>query len=488
MTRFVPLLLVAACAPDLPPAAHESCAPTAQPPDDDAPFVVRTLPDADTAAVPPIVRLRVVGATDPEAFVLVAGDVGAAHLGQLARDDVSMALSERIVETVRYLDTDGVVLAPVARLSPGSYAVASGDPKGAFSFEVVDDGRGLDFVFPPGGGYGESLFGVWCGHTALAGDVVAASLTPTARPVEVGLGLSDAGDGPGCITLRAPRHDGEELSPLGVDVGAETLWLTPQLLSPQLSPSPPSTECPEGLRSVGPGCLSVEDDRIHLFPRDAWHLWAIAADDLPLGAPLAPPGWVTTSSRFVRRGLVPNTSHQLRVVWIDDGGRRDEAQLSVITAPASEHLVITEVMANPVGLEPEQEWVELYNDGLAPADLSRYRLVDPAGGAALPAVTVPPGRYALVVAEGYDPASFYDPHPAPDTILVTVEEIATHGLANGGEPLALERDDGRVVSRFPPLPKPKAGESVERRTPETDVADPEGFHRNPSPTPGASPP
>lgn len=488
MTRFVPFLLVAACAPDLPPSPHESCAPTAQPPGEEGAFVVRTLPDAAPTEVPPIVRLRVVGARDPEAFVLVAGEVGSAHLGQLARRDVSMALSERIVETVRYLDHDGVVLAPVTRLPSGPYAVASGDPKGAFAFEVVDDGRGLDFVFPPRGGYGESLFGVWCGDAALSGTTTPASLTPTERPVEIGVGLSDTGDGPGCLTLRAPHHDLDELGPLGIDLGGQTHWLAPHVLSREPAPTPTATECPEGLRSVGPGCLRVEDDRLHLYPRDAWHLWLFAVDGVPLGPPLAPPGWVTASSRFVQRGLTPGTSQQLRVTWIDNGGQLERAQFSVTTGPPTEHLVITEVMANPVGLEPEQEWVELYNDGLAPADLSRYRLVDPAGGAPLPAMVLPPGRFALVVSEGYDPTSFYDPHPAPDTILVTVAELATNGLSNGGEPLALERDDGHVVSRFPPLPKPKAGESVERRTPETDVADPEGFSRNPSPTPGASSP
>jgi len=491
MTRFFPVLLAVAtpaCAPELPPASHDGCAPSAETPDEAAPFVVRSLPDAEPSALPPIVRLRVVGAEDTDAFVLIAGDVGSAHLGQLARDDVSMALSRRIVETLSYRDAHGVVLAPLARLPPGPYAVASGDPKGAVSFEVVDDGRGLDFVFPPGGGYGDALFGVWCGDASLVAPVDAASLTPSARPVDARLGLTDHGDGPGCLTLRAAAGVEAELSPLSIDAGQQTHWLAPRLLSAQAEAEPTSSPCPEGLQTVGPGCLLVEDDRLRLLPRDPFHLWVVNADGAPLGAPLAPPGWVKASSRFVRRGLAPNAPHELRVSWTDTSGRVEQASLSVVTEPPSAHLVITEVMANPVGPEPAQEWVELYNDGLAPADLSRYRLVDPAGGAALPAVVVPPGRYAVVVSEGYDPTSFYDPAPAPDTIFVTVAELATNGLSNGGEPLALERDDGRVVSRFPPLPKPKAGESVERRIADVHVTDPEGFRRTDTPSPGAAPP
>ena len=37
------------------------------------------------------------------------------------------------------------------------------------------------------------------------------------------------------------------------------------------------------------------------------------------------------------------------------------------------HVVINEVLANPVGGEPAQEWVELYNDGRAPAVLDPTR-------------------------------------------------------------------------------------------------------------------
>lgn len=479
------LLTLTSCAPALPPAPHDDCGAEEAPTDEDPGFVLRPEPDANLDAVPPIVRLRIITEAAPEAFVLVSGEVGSAHLGQLARDDVSAALEERIVDTLRRRDGDLVVLAPRGRLPPGPYAVASGAPKGSVSFEVVDDGRGLSFVFPPGGHYGASLFGVWCGDEDIDGTLLPPPpLLPTLRTPRAGRGLADGVATEKCIHLTAPAADADELSPLGVDTAEQTWWLDPLALSPGAATPDPAPPCRDEAIAVGPGCIEVADDRLYLQPRDPVHLWSVRTDGIPLGAPLAPPVWVTPETLFTRRGLAPGEAVALDVTWIDAGGTAHSEMRSVTTAAAQPHLVITEVMANPIGPEPQQEWVEIYNDGTAPADLSRYRLADPGGGELMPSVLLPPGRFALVVSEGYDAVSYYDPNPAPDTIIVVVTELARNGLANGGEPLALERDDGRVVSRFPPLPKPRAGQSVERADVDVDPADPGGFHRLEEPTPG----
>lgn len=39
-------------------------------------------------------------------------------------------------------------------------------------------------------------------------------------------------------------------------------------------------------------------------------------------------------------------------------------------------LLLTEFMADPTGVEPDHEWVEVYNPGLTALDLSGYKLGD----------------------------------------------------------------------------------------------------------------
>jgi hypothetical protein len=147
------------------------------------------------------------------------------------------------------------------------------------------------------------------------------------------------------------------------------------------------------------------------------------------------------------------------------------------------HLVLNEVLANPVGPEPAQEWVEIVNDGAAPAELAGYVLVDLGGETLLPAATLQPGRFALIVNETFVENDGYDVPPAPSTQILRVPKLGQGGLANGGEPLLLRAPDGAVASRFPLAPKPKAGMSVSRRDPGEPDARPQAFLVT-TPTPG----
>lgn len=117
-------------------------------------------------------------------------------------------------------------------------------------------------------------------------------------------------------------------------------------------------------------------------------------------------------------------------------------------------LGIAEVLANPLGAEPRQEFVELADPrpGGAPAEWRDLHLADapwPAVAAALasgedppgdaiPEFSLAPGARALIVASGYDPAAGDDPPPAPGTALLRVDaSLAAGGLKNAGEPLTL---------------------------------------------------
>jgi hypothetical protein len=129
-------------------------------------------------------------------------------------------------------------------------------------------------------------------------------------------------------------------------------------------------------------------------------------------------------------------------------------------------VVLNEVLANPVGPEPYQEWVELYNDGQIETSLAGYRILDIGGETVLPDVLLPAGQFGVVVSEKFVEDDEVDVAPPPGALLVRVPALGKSGLSNSGELLRLVDPKGQTISRFPALPKPKAGQSVSRRTPD----------------------
>ena len=110
-------------------------------------------------------------------------------------------------------------------------------------------------------------------------------------------------------------------------------------------------------------------------------------------------------------------------------------------------IAITEVLANPAGPEPQQEYVELRNLGQADVTLGGLRLQDSKGGDDLPAETLGAGAYALVVTASYDPEEGSDPPPRAGTLLVRVDtRLGSDGLSNSGEPVELVQGDAVVSS------------------------------------------
>jgi hypothetical protein len=116
-------------------------------------------------------------------------------------------------------------------------------------------------------------------------------------------------------------------------------------------------------------------------------------------------------------------------------------------------LWITEILANPAGPEPHQEFVELasgehpaFATGLFLADLGWAEIVarlETGGtppGDELPAFELQPGAVAVVTGSGYQWESELDPRPAPGATVLQVDaSLGQSGLKNGGEPLSLYR-------------------------------------------------
>ncbi|HEY3355355.1 MAG TPA: lamin tail domain-containing protein [Polyangia bacterium] len=113
-------------------------------------------------------------------------------------------------------------------------------------------------------------------------------------------------------------------------------------------------------------------------------------------------------------------------------------------------VAITELLPNPHGPEPAQEWVELRNLGATPVALAGFVLAaGPGIQSALPPAVLPPGGYAVVGGASYDPFQGEDPPPAPGAVVIHVSDgRVAGGLTNAGEALTLSDGAGRLVSRY----------------------------------------
>lgn len=139
------------------------------------------------------------------------------------------------------------------------------------------------------------------------------------------------------------------------------------------------------------------------------------------------------------RGLEPGTRADIVLRLVDRAGNQTEASAGSVDVPAeTPPLAITEVLANPAGTEPGQEFVELRNLGDADLALGGLRLEDAKGADLLPEATLAPGGYALVVPSSFDPQSSRDTPPRPGTLMIPVDaRLGSDGLSNAGEAVRL---------------------------------------------------
>jgi hypothetical protein len=153
---------------------------------------------------------------------------------------------------------------------------------------------------------------------------------------------------------------------------------------------------------------------------------------------------------------------------------------------APNDLAITEVMAHPLGAQPAQEWVEIYNRSGHP--VATEGLVVAAGGASesLPAARIAPGAYALIVGHGFVRDDGVDrPVPAEVPLLRLGHAAIGRGLVNRAGGVIEVGRAGAVWSRYGASLDPKPGLSVVR----SDVLGCDvtsNWHVAEHPTPGAA--
>ena len=478
------------------------CAPawpeTASDDGDDAPVQVRVVPEAPASALPRVVQFEVTPAPsmaplDVTQWRLFRGKLGHASMSQLEEQAPSASLLQRVVPAVTYATGNGAIrLVPRTPLDAGEvYSLAAGEPLFAQDFAVAAR-TSLPFmslVWPPQGHGAGALFGVWCLPAAVAGsppdfnDLPPLQLQPAGIALSLTGGLSEEG-GHHCVRVASQIFfdPSEQVLPpvLRAADGKLLARLDPTPLAANAPlPEPTSSACEEGEVPFGPGCATIADDRLWLRSAHAG-LWSIAL-----------PGYLDevwaaqAGQRLLLQPLPPDSALTFRVATIALDGTRSDDTIEVTTLAPMAHVIINEVLANPFGPEPHQEWVELYNDGNLPAALEKYRIRDIGGDAWLPQATLLPGGYALLVKDTFDDEADYDVMFPEDAMVLRLPALGKNGLNNSGEPLKLVDGDDNVLSRSPAEPKPVAGHSVARR-PAGNVADEESAFAIALPTPGAA--
>jgi hypothetical protein len=452
-------------------------------------------PPATPEAVTRVTRIEVELARPVASprVLLVEGTLTAAQVRDLARPTVTQALSARVQPALVWTSSEtALVVAPLASLVAGTvYSVGISDPPTSLSFTVaVDDGRPLlprvwpgpeDVALP-------AMAAVWCGRDALAVSEQAVTLAPGAIAGRLAPGTGSNVTAAKCLSwfplrpaVASPSTTRPALTPAWVPLAdGAMLLLEPTLLWPDTDlPDPASAACGPSEVRFGPGCATVDDDRIVVRPPAGPVLWTIAT-----GAET-----VVRRSRAERPFVVRPLPADARVHFavIDERGRSVEHTSIVRPAPPRAHVVISEVMANPAGIERAQEWVELYNDGLFPVAIGGYGLETGGGIAVLPAGVLGPGAFALVITDAYEDDDGVDPVAAPGTLFLRVPALGRDGLSNEGERLSLRDAGGAILSTFPAM-KAKNGISNARLAPDVLDADLDGFapSSNGSATPGAA--
>jgi|GEM_PF-2020518 len=161
-------------------------------------------------------------------------------------------------------------------------------------------------------------------------------------------------------------------------------------------------------------------------------------------------------------GQFPPGSYGATLALISRQGKLDVHALSFEVKDEQGYFVLSEVLTNPLGPEPESEWVEIVNIGRAPLSLEGFRLEAGDGGVPLPAVVLPSGGVGLVVRADFVAGASGDVVPAPAAIPIVVEELGDGGLSNSGELLRLRTPGGRIISEIPRVGT-EAGTSLGRR-------------------------
>jgi len=339
-------------------------------------------------------------------------------------------------------------------------------------FQTRGDEFGMRRIWPRGPDVGWAA--VYCAE-AVAGSLAQTWVAELAVELDASVEILTLSSYPECVVTLARDHAMCWHGQLGLGV-FEPTWFR---AAPTDAAAGALAECGDAER-VAVGCVEVRDDRLVITGPDYPTLWLLSGD--AQGA-----AWLGPRERGVVTGLAPSSELNLDVRVFADSSATVSTQLRVHTAEPAPHVVVNEVMANPIGVEPAQEWVELYNDGASVVDLTGWRFGDDEAERDIPAASIQPGAYLLLVNETFSLAAAPEIVPDANVPLLRMPLLGKAGLSNTGETLHLSDEFGIVHSRFPSKPKPTAGASVARRAPwDLDDSLMFGEHEPPGSSPATS--
>lgn len=431
-------------------------------------------PPSEPSQVPPVFRARVLDTPMGSEPWLLRGELSSQSERSLRNGELSPALRERAVPLRYWRDGSDCVVQPLVWLEPGErYVLALSGTGKAAELRVTDESLPRATRFFPASRSLPHHSSVLCGDWT---DLSAASLTlePGAVAAQATPGVFGSAM-EGCLTLTAEQ-------PLRDTVVAPPLWagllLEPSPFRPASAAPVAPISCETGWPVAG-ACLEVLDDRVVVQSAAGDSLWL-----------LEQPASVRVVARAFERtnlltGLEPDTSVELRGHWVTSAGSRGRLELELNTGSRRRHLVLNEVLADALGPEPQNEWIELVNDSEQAVELAGIWLEDATGRVPLPADRLEPGEIALLVIAP-PRSSGLDVPFAENARVIALPQLSARGLANAGEALRLVGGEG-VLSRFPMLPAKRAGKSVARRSlvAADDSAGSFAEHGAPGASPGA---
>jgi hypothetical protein len=439
-------------------------------------------PEGALDAAPAVFRLRVEGGRKRSAlsdYRMFSGELGAYHLGRIRNRDLPATLVEREIAVLSWADDEDVVVAPLAVLGSGEYALVT--PELGLVAEVLVDAAlvpVLERVWPARDTQAGIGLAIFCGEAVQQAAPGFVALAPTGAPASILRGLDDDGAfSDRCLRLELTETAiaGTPLLPPGNSGG---VLLEPRVLV-VATEEVERTPCVEPELALGPTCGAVADDRMELRAYSAPAFVAFAAPHELVGV-------VSPGKSLVLRGFEPSSRTRVTGLAFDALGARVTIDVELTLASARPHLVLNEVLADPVGPETFGEWIELVNDGSRPIDLAEFVLDDALEPVALPPHELAPGNMVLLVDESYAPDPELDLVPPSDVAIVRLPGLGRNGLSNAGELFRLRDRDGLVVSRFPARKAPRAGASIARHAPDSpdDESGSFGEHAPPGASPG----
>jgi len=448
------------------------------------------------SALPLVPRLSLAGALpiDPEDVWLVRGTLSKKEQAQIVASAPGGDLEERRVPLAAWSSEGALTLAPLTVLESGQDYTLLALSLGELAELVTrPDPSPIWWQWSRGtasaGGWQIycALPPPWQVETVLSpervgeapGALAQARLEPGGLEVEVLAGFADASDplasgALDCVRFRVPEISGGFLPPhevAGRFFEPSLLWAEQGLPAAEAEPPDLRLEGSAALLALPQGSAEVV-----LTPSMAGSM-----------APQRRRFLIQTPSpSTLCLGLLEPGDYVLSASLLDARGGLELHSLTFAVREERGRPVLSEVLSNPLGPEPESEWVELVNVGRAPLDLAGWVLEDADGGVTLPSVTLPPGGVGLVVRQDFVPASSGDVAPAADAVPIFVAELGDGGLSNSGEVLRLRAPTGELVSEVPAA-KTAAGQSLARR----DLLAPDwpssfGPHASPGASPGSA--